>query len=94
MTADMGSEILTRLKRIEEDLHDLRYRQTVKEYYSTEEAAKILDLAEFTVRNYCRLGRVRGEKKGSGRGKFQSWTISHEELQRVQRDGLLPLRTA
>ena len=38
-------------------------------------------------------GRIRGEKKGSGRGRYQSWVISHAELLRVQREGLLPIST-
>ena len=42
---------------------------------------------------YCRLGRNRAEKKkASGRGKHASWVISHDELLRFQRDGLLPDR--
>jgi hypothetical protein len=48
--------------------------------------------AEITVREWCRLGRVHAEKKGSGRGRYQSWVISHEELLRIQKEGLLPIR--
>jgi hypothetical protein len=86
--------LLARLDRIEAALIALAQQQTVKEHYTTEEAARLLGLAEFTVRNYCRLGRVRGEKKGSGRGKYQSWVVGHEEIERVRREGLLPLRRA
>ena len=32
-------------------------------------------------------------KKGSGRGKCQSWVISHAELLRIQHEVLLPLQT-
>ena len=85
-------DISERLKRIEAALTVLIEQRTVKAWYTTEEAAKILSLAEFTVRNYCRLGRIRGEKKTGGRGKFLSWVISHDEVMRVQREGILPLR--
>ena len=51
-------------------------------------------MPRFTVRNYCRLRRIRGLKKGSGRGKYQSWIVSHAEIERVRREGLLPPRLA
>ena len=86
--------VLDRLERIESSLTVLIERQTVKDWYTTEEAAKMLGKAEFTVRNYCRLGRIRGEKKTSGRGKFQSWVISDGEPLRVQREGILPRASA
>jgi transposase len=90
---DTSSYYLDRLDRIEAALQALLERQAVKDWYSTEEVAQILRKAEFTVREWCRLGRVRGEKKGSGRGKHRGWVISHEELQRIQREGLLPPTT-
>jgi hypothetical protein len=40
--------------------------------------------------NRCRLGRVRAEKKKSGRGPASEWLISHAELTRVRNEGLLP----
>jgi transposase len=85
-------EILDRLQRIEDTVLQLAQRQAVKESYSTEEAAKILGKAEFTVREWARLGRINAAKKGSGRGKYQSWVISHAEILRYQRDGLLPAK--
>lgn len=86
--------LLAQLDRIEAALAALLRQRTAKEYYTTEEAARLLGLAEFTVRNYCRLGRIRAEKKGSGRGRYQSWVVSHAEIERVRREGLLPLGRA
>ncbi|MBI1348660.1 helix-turn-helix domain-containing protein [bacterium] len=64
-------------------------RQQVREWYSVDEFARIVGRAEFTCREWCRTGRIKAEKKQSGRGAHASWVISHEELQRYQRDGLL-----
>lgn len=93
MSNDINT-VLVRLDRIEATLQTLVERQQVKDYYSTEEVAKALNKSEYTVREWCRLGRIRAEKKGSGRGKYQSWVVTHEELLRIQKDGLLPLRMA
>jgi hypothetical protein len=81
-----------RLQDMQVTLDTLVSQRTVKDWYGTEEVAKILGKAEFTVREWCRLGRVHAEKKGSGRGKYQSWVISHDEVLRIQHEGLLPLR--
>jgi transposase len=80
-----------RLEKIEALLVVLVERQTVKDFYSTDEVAKLLCKSEYTCREWCRQGRIRAEKKRSGRGKFFSWVISHEELVRIEREGLLPL---
>ena len=64
----------------------------MKDWYTTAEAGQILGKAEFTVREWARNRRIRAEKKGSGRGKYQSWVVAHAELQRIQREGLLPIR--
>ena len=58
----------------------LTQQETVKEWYTTAEVAKLLGKAEFTVREWCRLGRVRAEKKKCGRGPASEWIVSHEEL--------------
>ena len=83
-------EILDRLTRIESVLNSLVELRTVKDFYSTAEVGAILGKAEATVREWCRCHRCRGEKRRSGRGKYQSWVISRGELQRIEREGLLP----
>ena len=90
MSSDNITLLVERLDRIESVLSVLLEQKTVKDWYSTDEVAKILGKAEFTVREWCRNTRIRAEKKGSGRGKYQSWVVSHAELLRFQREGLLP----
>ena len=83
-----------RLEKIEAMLVVLVERQTIKDFYSTDEFAKIVGKAEFTCRQWCRLGRINAVKRRTGRGAYPAWAISHDELLRFQREGLLPLRTA
>jgi hypothetical protein len=61
----------------------------VKAFYTVDEFGAIVSRASFTVREWARLGRIHAEKRTSGRGKYQEWVISHEELIRYQRHGLL-----
>lgn len=79
-----------RLTRIEELLTRLVDTRVKKEYYSTSEVARLLDRAEFTVREWARNGRIWAEKRQCGRGNAKEWMISHEELSRIQNEGLLP----
>ena len=81
-----------RLESIENLLLALVERQQVREWYTTEQVAQLLGKAEFTVREWCRLGRLRAEKRASGRGAYPAWVISHAELLRYQREGLLSFR--
>src|SRR5262245_8294411 len=90
MSNEVIAPLLERLERIESALSSLLQKQTVRDWYATEEAAKLLGKAEFTVREWCRLGRIRAEKRLSGRGAFPAWVISHTEMLRYQREGLLP----
>jgi hypothetical protein len=67
-------------------------RQQVREWYTTEQAATFLGKGVYTVREWCRRHRVNATKTASGRGGFKSWALSHTELLRIQREGLLPGR--
>jgi hypothetical protein len=82
---------MQRIDRIEAALDRLAQQQTIKDWYSTVEVASILRRAEFTVREWCRLGRVRATKRATGRGLSREWIVSHAELTRIRNEGLLPI---
>jgi transposase len=84
-------EIEQRLERIEQSLRRLLSERIEQEYYSTRDVAEILGKAEFTVREWCRHGRINAEKRASGRGRSKEWMISNHELRRLQSEGLLPI---
>lgn len=82
-------QLCERLDRIEDLLRRLAQERVAQKSYSTSDVAKLLGKAEFTVREWCRQGRVHAEKRSCGRGNSQEWMISHEELTRIQAEGLL-----
>lgn len=83
-------ELIRRPDRIESTLAQLLLQRIVKEWYSTAEVAEILERAEYTVREWCRQGRIRAKKKPCGRGKGGEWLVSRTELTRLKNEGLLP----
>ena len=85
-------DFAAKLDRLEELLMQLVERHTIKDWYSIEEAASLLRKAEFTIREWCRLGRVHAKKQNTGRGAHASWVVSNDEILRYRREGLLPDR--
>jgi len=74
-----------RLEKIEAMLAVLVERQAVREWYTTHEFARTVGKAEFTIREYCRLGRLRAEKRQSGRERIRNgcspmpnWNVTAE----------------
>jgi hypothetical protein len=88
---NINTELLERLKHIEELLIAQSENQRAKEFYSVEDVAKIMDRSEYCVREWCRGNRIHATKAGYGRGRSFEWRISHEELCRLRSEGLLPL---
>lgn len=82
-----------RLERIEGMLAVLVSRQQFRGWYSVEEFARLVGRSAFTCREWCRHGRIEARKKGSGRGAHAAWAISHDELERYQREGLRHAKT-
>lgn len=100
---ELGSQssIIERLERVEEVV--LRMERVLeairaagesearkKESYSTVEVAELLGKRPFTVREWCRLGRIRAVKTHAGRGSEPEWRVTNDELVRIQNEGLLP----
>ena len=85
--------LLKRLDKVEAFLRELIRQRPVKDWYSTDEVAEILGKAKFTVREWCRLNRVRAQKRPCGRGRSREWMIAHAELERIQNEGLFPQPT-
>jgi hypothetical protein len=81
-----------RLENIEGLLAVLVNRQTIKDFYDIEEFSKLVKKSCFSCREWARLGRIRADKKLSGRGAYARWVVPHAELLRYQREGLLPLQ--
>jgi hypothetical protein len=59
---------------------------------SAEEVAEWRGVSPDTVGEWCRLGRIRATKRESGQGPARPWLIAHAELERLENEGLLPLR--
>ena len=90
MSTDELDPLLERLDRIEAALELLVKQRMVKDWYSTEETAEVLGKTSYTVREWCRQGRILATKRDCGRGKSQEWIVSHAELERIKNHGLLP----
>ena len=80
-------DIVGRLERIEEALYQLLHQKATKDWYTTAEVAEIVGKSDYTVREWCRQGRIEAEKAPNGRG----WLISHVELSRIRNHGPLPI---
>jgi hypothetical protein len=65
MEAEGMGEVLVRLNMIEEKLNLLVQQRPIKDWYTTSEVAQILGKAEFTVREWCRLGRAARSEGGA-----------------------------
>lgn len=58
--------------------------------FSVEEVASLVGRRPFTVREWCRLGRIQARKSMTHAGPTTKWVIGRAELDRFRRDGLLP----
>jgi hypothetical protein len=88
-----GVAALSKIVGLIVEVRDLLISQRLtRDYYGTDQTAHILGKAQWTVREWCRLGRVNAEKRYSGRGRSCDWVISHAELLRIQKEGLLPAK--
>jgi hypothetical protein len=62
-----------------------------RQQYTVEEVADHLGKTPYTVREWCRHGRINATKRPERRGGSELWSISAEELSRYKNEGLLPI---
>ena len=84
------AELARRLAQLEAQVRLLSESAAPARHYTISEFAVRVDRTPYTVREWCRLGRIRACRKSTGCGPYREWTISGAELQRYQREGLLP----
>lgn len=61
-----------------------------RESYSTDEAAQLLDRSRYTIREACRLGRIKATRAKDRRGGVGEWRISRDEIRRLLDHGFPP----
>lgn len=85
------NETHSMLQRIEGQLRRHHESELVpdREWFTPAEIALELGKAEFTVREWCRNGRVQAFKIGE-RGGVGEWRIHRDEIARYRNEGLLP----
>lgn len=101
LDTQLDGAVTHELARVERKLEEkldkiaalLTQQKTIKDWYSTAEVAERLSRAEFTVREWCRLGHCKAEKKKPYRGGKKQWMIPHDELLKLESDGPAPLGT-
>jgi hypothetical protein len=81
-------QIIDRLVEISEQSAQA---QPARESYSSAETARLLGKRPFTVREWCRLGRIKAKKRPCGSGASFAWEISASEIERIRNHGLLPI---
>ena len=69
---------------------NLGYLTIPRTSFTTKEVAKMMGKANYTVREWCRLGQIEAYKSGRC-GHSEIWRISTKELGRFQDEGLLPI---
>ncbi len=94
MTTEIFAGLTAQLTDVQMKLEQLLEMHTgskeQREWYTVEEAAKRMTRAPFTVREWCREGRIHARKRLERRGGAVLWNISASEIARIKDQGLLP----
>jgi excisionase family DNA binding protein len=93
MTLDMPPGLEARLSGIEAMLAQIHEAvaapRVPREWYTVEEVAAMVNKTSYTVREWCREGRINAAKRPEKRGGAELWNISADEVARYKDEGLL-----
>jgi excisionase family DNA binding protein len=93
MTIDMVPGLTARLSGIEamlaQILEFLAAPKVARECFTVEEVAVMLNKSLYTVREWCREGRINATKRLEKRGGSELWSISVDEVERYRNEGLM-----
>jgi hypothetical protein len=93
MTLDLLPGLEARLSGIEillAEIHAfLAAPKVAREWYTVKEVAAMLNKIPYTVREWCREGRINATKRPEKRGGAELWNVSATEVARYKNEGLL-----
>jgi hypothetical protein len=89
---ELLTETRSAVRRLEENQAHLDSQEPPRQFYSTKEFSERVDRSEYTVRQWCKHGRINAQKRHGGRGAYDEWQIPASEPQRFLDFGLLPKR--
>lgn len=90
--AEQLKNVYIRVLNIEAMLKRIVEQRQVTGDFTVAEFAEAVGRRPYTVREWCRLGRINARKApGAKKGDEEGWRIPHAEYERYRNDGLLPL---
>jgi hypothetical protein len=75
--------------KLDQIIHKLSGPREERSCYTVEETAEKIGRMPYTVRDWCRLGRINATKRAERRGGAELWSVSAAELTRYRNEGLL-----
>ncbi len=94
MSTGAMPDIIGQLSEMRSMLHIIMEKldrpATTRAFYTVEEAARLLSRTPYTVREWCRQGRINAVKRTERRGGATLWSIAAAEIERFKNEGLLP----
>lgn len=77
-------QLIEEFQELRRELREYTSRMAKKEFYTTEEFARLVNMKPKTIRDNCNSGRLKGQKKGHS----NEWALPHSELERFASEGL------